>query len=464
MRFERFSNWTRGRQWGRLKGIVQNFVWLAVDRLMSLVTGLLVGAWVARYLGPAQLGVWAYAGAFVSLFAAVAGLGLNSIVVRELAQDDARRYEILGSAAVLRFGGSFLALLVSVWAIGMFRPDAPMLRVLVAILAGATVVQSLDVITLWFQAQVESKYVVWSKRVASLAVAAVQVILILTNAPLVAFAWTAFLEICIASTGFILFYTFTVDSLRRWRINWALCGELLRDSWPLIVAGLAVSLYMRIDKIMLGEMTGNEAVGTYEVAVRVSELWYFIPVSVASTVFPLIVRTRKNENNAVYKARFQLFSDVMVGVSYLIAIPMVLIAQPLVRILFGSSYGGAAPILVIHIWALTFVSLGLSQSQWLVAENLVRYSMWATVLGAVTNVMLNLWLIPRYAGVGAAWATVISYAVAGYVVSLFVSRMRDLFAVSTKSIFLPFRLPSVWRSLHGIISSTSTKSSSHLQA
>lgn len=436
----RLSAWRLPNQWKSLHKILQNVGWLALDRLLGLVTGLLVGAWVARYLGPQQLGVWAYAAAFVSLFAAVAGLGLNNIVVRELVRDETRKHEFLGTALALRFGGSFVALLTSIWLIDLVRPTDPLLRNLVVILAAGVVIQSFDVLALWFQALVESKYVVWSRRFASLILAVVQVALILTNAPLIAFVWAVFLETCVASLGFIYFYLRTNSSLRWWKFDVRLALDLLRDSWPLIISGVAVSIYMRIDKLMLGEMVGDEAVGLYEAAVRISELWYFIPVAIASTVFPLIVKSHQQKDESTYRRRLQSSFDVMLGITYLIVVIVMVTAKPLVLVLFGESYRESATILQIHIWAMVFVTVGLCYSQWLITEGIVQFSIWSTVLGALVNVLMNYWLIPIYGGTGAAWATVVAYAIAAYIAYLFWPQLRSTGWQLTLAILLPFRI------------------------
>ncbi len=361
---------------------------------------------------------------------------------------------MLGTTFALRLIGTVIALVTAVVIIGLVRPGDTLLRLLVAILSATTVIQIFDVVALWFQAQVESKYIVWARRIASLATALVQIALILVAAPLVAFVWAALVESAIASIGFVFFYARTPESFRRWRVNWRLAVDLLRDSWPLIISGLAVGIYMRIDKIMLGEMVGDGAVGMYEAAVRVSELWYFLPVAMASTVFPLIVRARQKQNAQAYQERVQLFFDVMLGMSYLIVIPLTFVAQPIVLLLFGESYRGAASILQIHIWAMVFVTLGIAQSQWLVVENLVQFSMWTTVLGAVANIALNLWLIPLHAGIGAAWATVIAYAVSAYFSCLILPRLRVTFRQLTLSILLPFRLRGSWHLFQTILLSS----------
>ena len=80
----------------------KNTSWLFGEKILRMVVGLFVGVWVARYLGPEQFGLFSYAQSFVGLFTAIAGLGLDSIIVRELVKDESKRDALLGTAFRLK--------------------------------------------------------------------------------------------------------------------------------------------------------------------------------------------------------------------------------------------------------------------------------------------------------------------------------------------------------------------------
>jgi O-antigen/teichoic acid export membrane protein len=214
---------------------------------------------------------------------------------------------------------------------------------------------------------------------------------------------------------------------------------MLRDSWPLILSGVMVTIYMKIDQIMLGNMTSNEEVGNYAAAVRFSEIWYFIPLAICSSVFPAIIRAKQRSEEEYYDKLQQLY-DLMAWISLVIAIPMTFAAIPLMTTLLGEEYTKAGEILAWHIWGGPFVFLGVARSQWLMAENMTRFSFATSLLGAITNIVLNLSLIPIYKGVGAALATAISYALAAYISCLFYPSMFYTAWMLTKALFIPFRI------------------------
>jgi len=201
-----------------------------------------------------------------------------------------------------------------------------------------------------------------------------------------------------------------------------------------------VSIYMKIDQVMLGNMTSSVVVGNYATAVKFSEIWYFFPVAICSSCFPAIIQAKKHSSQKYYLKLQQLY-DLMVGIALLIAIPVTFCAKPLLIYLLGAEYADAGTILAWHIWAGIFVFLGVARSKWLMIENLTIFNFATTGLGALTNIGLNLWLIPHYQGIGAAIATITSYAIAAYFSCIFYPPMWKTGRMLTKSLLIIFR----WR-------------------
>lgn len=212
--------------------------------------------------------------------------------------------------------------------------------------------------------------------------------------------------------------------------------RLLRQSWPLLFAGLAVTIYVEIDEIMLRTLVGPEAVGIYGAATRFSEVWYFIPVAAAASVLPGLLRA-KSAGPHPYKERLQLYYDASTATAYLLSVPIAFLAPWLVRVAFGPAYAAAGPILAVHIWSSVFVFVGVARSQWIFNEGLQLFSLGATAAGALCNVVLNLFFIPRWSGLGAAYATVISYGTAAWLASYCYPRAREIAAMQTKALLVP---------------------------
>ncbi|RLA45988.1 MAG: flippase [Gammaproteobacteria bacterium] len=416
--------------------IVDNIGWLFIDRFLRMGVGLLVGVWVARYLGPAQYGLLNYALAFVALFGAIATLGLKDIVVRDLVRQPATGGVTLGTAFVLRLIGGFGAFVLIVSTMAWLRPGDVVTKTMVAILGFSLVFKASEVISYWFESQVQSKYVVWITNSVFFLVAGIKVMLILNEAPLIVFVWLVLFEAILAAVAMIAGYMLYEGSLRIWSFQARRATALIRDSWPLILSGIAVMIYMRIDQIMLGDFLGSEAVGVYSAALRISEVWFFVPLVVVSSVFPSVVNAKKR-SDAIYYKRLQKLYDLLVFSAVAIALPVSLSSGWIVQLLYGEAFIGASLILSIHVWGACFVFLGVASGNWLLLENLQKHAFYRTGLGALVNIVLNIFLIPEYGGVGAATATIFSQVVAAYIYDVFNVETRKSFWLKTRSL-LPF--------------------------
>jgi O-antigen/teichoic acid export membrane protein len=196
---------------------------------------------------------------------------------------------------------------------------------------------------------------------------------------------------------------------------------------------------MKMDQVMLGSMASNEAVGNYAAAVRFSEVWYFFPLAICSSVFPSVIRAKQRSTQEYYQKLQQLY-DLMAWLSIIIALIMTFCSGILISTLLGEEYTEAGKILALHIWAGPFVFLGVARTQWLMAENLTKLSFACTSWGAVVNLILNLWLIPLYEGSGAAIATVISYGVSSHLACIIYPKMLATGWMLTKALFVPLRI------------------------
>jgi len=414
---------------------LKNTSWLFGEKILRMVVGLFVGIWVARYLGPEQFGLFSYAQSFVGLFTAIATLGLDGIVVRELVKDGSRRDELIGTVFWLKFMGAFGVLLILAIAVNFTLNDS-YTNTLVFIIASATIFQSFNVIDFYFQSKVLSRYIVYANVISLLISSIVKVTLILNEAPLIAFAWVVFFDSFVLAFGFIYFYiknnsNFHIQNLT---FSKSTAVDLLNDSWPLILSSMVIAVYMKIDQVMIKEMMSPEAVGQYAAAVRISEAWYFIPMVIASSLFPAIISAKKQSEELYYK-RLQKLYDLIVWIAIAMALPMTFLSDWVVNLLYGKQYSQAGSVLMIHIWAGIFIGFSVVSGKWYISENLTHIAFYRNISGAITNIILNLWMIRIYGIQGAAIATLISYCIAGYLFDFFTLKTRKVFYQKTNALF-----------------------------
>ncbi|MEO7412906.1 MAG: flippase [Opitutaceae bacterium] len=438
------------QQWDRLlaktgfRQAAANFGWLFVERAGRFLLGTIVGLVVARYLGPARLGSLSYCMALVSLFCYFPALGLDAVVKRELLLTPDRTAELLASSFGLRLGVGivcYLAVLVFAWAGWGFTGEESRIF---AILGLMLFQPALFLPDLWLQAHLRAKLAV-TVQLAALALASgIRVWLIATDATITAFAWVVVLEVVLGGIG--LLWSAHRAGLRfpLAAARWKMMKKLVGEAWPLIFASLAIFVYMKIDEVMLRHLAGAEAVGMYAAAVRLSEIWYFLPMAAAVSVLPALLRARE-QNASAYHTRLQRYFDGSAAVAYALSVPVALLAPWIVRFVYGGEFAAAGPILAVHVWSSVFVFLGVARGQWLQTEGLQKFYLAATSAGAVANVALNFVFIPRWGGVGAAWATVVSYSLSAWIASYFHAEVRVMATMQTRALLIPFRGWSYFR-------------------
>jgi len=391
-----------------LQNVVVNTGWQFADNILRMGVGLVVGIWLARYLGPDQFGLLSYALAFAGLFASIANLGLDDIVVRDIVHAPESKNEVLGTAFLLRLAGGTISFLAAVGTIFLLRPADQLSQWLVGIIAAGMLFQAFHIIEFWFHSQVQAKHAVLAKTVAFLLCSCIKVACILAKAPLIVFAWIALFEVVAGSAGLVFAYKTRSGCLKNWHGSLKRARRLVRDGWPLILSSMVILVYLRIDQVMLGEMAGNKEVGVYAVAVRMAEVWFFIPTAVYWSVFPSIVEA-KTTNEELFYERLQKLYNLMAILAYAVVIPVTLVAQWLVPVLFGDAYARSGLMLAVLIWANVFTSLEMARSAFLTAMNWTRLYLLTVSLGCLLNVGLNWMLIPRYGGMGAVIASLAAY-------------------------------------------------------
>ncbi|MCR1025127.1 flippase [Cellulophaga baltica] len=386
-----------------------NTSWVMGEKLLQIVSSIIIGVWVARYLGPENLGILSYAQSYVAIFLSFSTLGLNGILVRELVLNPQDKNNLVGTSFILQSLGSIL--LMSVLVIGIqFTKNTDLLNKIIIILGTVTFFQSFGVIKSYFESIVESKYIVYVSVIGMVISSVLKVYLILTEAPLIYFVYVILSDSIVIALGQIYFYKKKKLSLKSWTFSAQKAKKLLKDSWPLILSGIIVSVYMKVDQIMIKEIMDTASVGQYSAAVRLSEAWYFIPIVISSSLFPAVVNAKKISEELYYK-RLQKLYDLMVIISLSIAIPFTFLSEFLVQFLYGDAYYLSGGVLSIHIWTGIFVFLGVSRGNWILNENLQRYTSLYLGIGMLINLILNWFFIPKFGIIGAAYATLISQSV-----------------------------------------------------
>jgi len=414
------------------KKYLSNIGWLLFSKFFNLGVAFFVGVYVARYLGPENYGIISFSLSIIAFLAIFTGLGLKSIIARELVQDEGNKDKILGTAFFLELSASILSLLL-LFSFSDFLDLDDKALVILAILSTKLLLTPSELIGAFYHAQVKAKKTTSVTVSKTLITALLKVFLVYTEQDLEWFAVVYVIESLVGTIGIVIVYLRNGYSPLNWKFNKLYAKALFSDSWPLILSGFVVVVYMKIDTVMIKYMIDDAAVGVYSVARKFTSIWFFAGGMIAQTLLPSVIKTRKRDYK-LYEKRFQYLFDLMMLVGIAIALPMTIVADFVIDGLYGIEFSEAASVLVIQVWSLVFIFMGNAAASWYLAENLQKSNLTRTILGALVNVGLNFILIPNYGIQGAAFATLVSQGVASCLSNYIGSRQRQIFWMQVKSL------------------------------
>ncbi len=405
------------------------------EQLLRMVAGLLVGVWVARYLGPEQFGAFSYVLAFTSIVVSLAKLGLDNILIRELINHPEQYNNYLGTAFWLKLIGAIFVIILLAFIPPLTSNDTTT-NFYIFIISLGLIFQSTEVIGFYFESQVLAKIISICKIIQLTLSSLLKIYLLLMQADLIWFVIVTLFDMVSLAISYLIAYHFSKRTYFYLYFNKNLAFKLLENAWPLIISTILVSIYMRIDQIMIKEILGEYAVGIYSAAIKISECWYCIPILVSSSLFPAIMNAKKI-SNTLYLQRLQQLYIMMIWIAISIAIIVTLLNEQIVHFLYGTQYETARFILILHIWTNVFVFIGIIGSKWILSENLQIYANYFLIIGILVNFSLNLILIPAYGIIGSAISILISQIVSSYIAPALFKPTRLRFQMATKALF-PF--------------------------
>ena len=394
---------------------------------------------LARVMGPNNFGSLNYLLAIIALIAPIVSLGLQSIVVRELINLPGEKDKIISTVIGFRTMGAVLGAFICLVFAFLDKSLSDVDVLSLYILAIGSIFNGLNGLELWFQAKVAAGIVAKMRTLVLTLFSVLKVVVVFNTDSVMAMASVFAIEQFVLGLGFLTMYYIDSGKLKISQFDWSYGVALLKQSIWLVLSGVAAVIYLKIDQVMLGQMVGRESVGVYAVAVRVSEVWYFFATAIVISVFPSLLSLRQKDLGKYY-SRLQTICDLLLVSALMVAICVTLLAPLVIPVLFGEAYRESALLLSIHVWSGVFVFMRALVSKWLIAEHLLKFSLISHGLGAVINITANYLFIPSFGGVGAAYATVLSYAVASYLTFWLHPSTIPIAKIMSRSLILPLTL------------------------
>ncbi|MDP5141466.1 flippase [Rheinheimera baltica] len=407
------------------------------DKLVKLSAGAVLTVLVARMLGASELGVYSIVMAWSAFLVPITGLGLNNIVVRQMAkqQQGQDAMTLLYSAISLRLlvgliGGSLMLLAFYLLYQDMFNGNT---AIAIPVLFLLQSFFGFLLFELYLNYQGTFRSAAYAKSIISLFSFSVKLALLYSGFGIASLLLITGIEFFVVALAQYLLYRRKLQPFQQGETLWpgyhprwfnAAQAKLLlkRSSW-LWLSGIVSVIYLKIDIVMIGSMAGTDQAGIYAAASRLSELWYVFPATLAARYYPDMIKAHQ-QGWQPYYLKLRRFAMLFFCSAFVIAVIMSVSSPWIINLLFGETFSRAVDILRIHIWAGCFIFVRYLISQHLLITEQEPLSLLSHGVGALLNIALNFWLIPTMGIVGAAWATLISYAYASFFFLFFAASTR----------------------------------------
>lgn len=402
----KFNNFSEGTQ-----KFIKNSGWMVFSRIYQMIFSLIVGSLTARYLGPSNYGIINYGLSYVNIFNTICTLGLEGVIVKRVINKPDEEGELLGTSIVLRILASILSIMSLAIFLSVTNSDIET-KLVVAIQSISLIFNIYEIIELWLQAKLMSKYATLAKCIAITCVGLWKIIMLILNVSVEFFAFTTVIESLV--TLIVLAISYIKLQGPRMKIKIELTKKILLEGSQFLLSSLCIIIYTRMDKIMLGSFIDSTSVGIYSAALTISELWQFIPMAIINSSRPLLLQYKKKDEEK-YNDRIKLVYSIIIIMGLAVGIGIMIFGKLAIKILYGEQYLSAYAPLSILILASTFAVLGSARTTWLITENKERYLKIFVFMGAIVNLMLNLILIEKYTMIGVAAATLIAQVIVSIV-------------------------------------------------
>lgn len=387
------------------KQVFHNAKWIVACKIVQSLLQLVVGMLCARYLGPSNYGLIGYATSVAAFFLPVVKLGFDATLVSELIREPAKEGEILGTSLMFNLTASLLCM-AGVFAFVRVMNAGETIVILACVLYSLSMVcVALEMIQYWFQYKLLSKYSSVVMLTAYVLVSCYRISLLVLQKNVCWFALTNAIDYGIIGITLLVFYHKLGEQKLSFCFGRGL--KMLGRSKYYILASMMIIVIQNTDHIMLTTMISETENGYYSAAITCATLAQFVYTAIIDSFRPMILSERKKNLGAYENSITGLYS-IIVYVSAVQSVVFIVFAELIIRIMYGAAYVAAVPVLRILMCYTIFAQMGTVRNVWILAEEKQKYLPMINLFGAVSNIVLNAFLIPVTGARGAAFASLLT--------------------------------------------------------
>lgn len=400
--------------------VAKNTGVLFISQILSFILGFLYLIFTARYLGPESYGILSFAIAFTLIFGILADLGLNQFLVRDLVRDKSLASKYFGNALVIKIIASVITFLLIILTVNLIHYPLNTTIVIYLIAIYVLINSFSQFFYSIFQSYEKMEFQAIGNILNSALILSMVLLAIYFKLDLIFFALIYFFSsiIILVYNIIICIWKFIIPKIEFDLNFWK---YILLESVFFILASVFTQIYFNIDSVMISFFTGNQAVGFYTAAYRLIFILLSIPSVLMISMFPVMSKHFKSSIN-VLKLEYERIFKFLFILALFFFIFGFLFADKVIFLIYGANYNPSIIALQILIFVIPIIFITYLFGNLLAAINKQRFVVIVTCIGAILNITLNLFLIPKFSYFGASFATVITELVIFIIMFYYLSK------------------------------------------
>lgn len=387
------------------KRIITNIGSLIIAELGSQIIGFLLVAIIARQLGVEAFGKYSLALAYATLFSIFIELGTSKILIREVARHKAESAPIVANILAIRILAIIptLATMMLVMVIIGYTTKIYELTFLAGIHTSLSLL--LMALRMWFQGHEQMMYDAFSRLFERSLATILGTIFLISG---LGIYWVFYALLISVVLTLIIFFYISVrhfGSLSVKSVSTPQMRVMVGQSLPLLLSGVLVTIYFRVDTLMISIFRDEAAVGFYNAAYNIILSLSLVSQIYNHAIFPTLV-SQHTDNPTVFENNTKHGLRYLMMLGFPMTAGVIVLADQFIRMLYGSDFNESGTLLQLLAVVLLLMMATSYFGNIFIIQNKQKLLTLIALFNAIFNVLLNLLLIPQIGARGAAIATV----------------------------------------------------------
>jgi O-antigen/teichoic acid export membrane protein len=359
---------------------------------------------IARTLGPAGYGIYAFAFSFAEIYGVISDFGMSNLIIRDTSRNTKYLGRYVGNILFVEAAVSVAAYACLFVLVGLMNlPQEKAVIVYMAVLAYMLIALA-QVVQATFKAHERMEYAAVLNVTQHAVTVVLGIIVLYLGYGLLALALTF-----VVGSVINLAASLTLASTRFARPKFRLQPRLLMyvlkqaPSFGLIV--LFTLIYYKISTLLLSFIQGDVATGWFNAAYAMAVSLAFLPAAFMGALFPVMSRLHVSSHDLAKRIYNESFR-YMIILGLPLAFGTTMLADKVIDIVYGAQFYNSAAVMRIVIWSVSLLFLNYVLSTTLTSINLQRIVTYATGICVAVNIVLNLLVIPTFSYIGASYVMV----------------------------------------------------------